>query len=130
MLVHLTSANSKDGESDGTAVTSKQEKLPEAMRISFTADGKTWVYDPGMGDTSAAENGMSSFGLPVAGAMKLSGKNALFSLKEHVDKPVIVRIWMEGTDPACTDELQQADYEIRLRFTGETEEENQSAQSE
>ena len=64
------------------------------------------------------------------GAMKLSGKNALFSLKEHVDKPVVVRIWMEGTDPACTDELQQADYEIRLRFTGETEEENQSAQSE
>ena len=62
--------------------------------------------------------------------MKLSGKNALFSLKEHVDKPVVVRIWMEGTDPACTDELQQADYEIRLRFTGETEEENQSAQSE
>lgn len=130
MLVHLTSANSKDGESDGTAVTSKQEKLPEAMRISFTADGKTWVYNPGMGDTSAAENGLSSFGLPGAGAMKLSGKNALFSLKEHVDKPVVVRIWMEGTDPACTDELQQADYEIRLRFTGETEEENQSAQSE
>ena len=58
MLVHLTSANSKDGESDGTAVTSKQEKLPEAMRISFTADGKTWVYDPGMGDRSAAENGL------------------------------------------------------------------------
>ena len=83
-----------------------------------------------MGDTSAAENGLSSFGLPVAGAMKLSSKNALFSLKEHVDKPVVVRIWMEGTDPACTDELQQADYEIRLRFTGETEEENQSAQSE
>ena len=130
MLVHLTSANSKDGESDGTAVTSKQEKLPEAMRISFTADGKTWVYNPGMGDTSAAENGLSSFGLPGAGAMKLSGKNVLFSLKEHVDKPVVVRIWMEGTDPACTDELQQADYEIRLRFTGETEEENQSAQSE
>ena len=130
MIVHLTSANSKDGASDGTAVTSKQQKLPEAMRISFTADGKTWVYDPGMGDASGKENGLNSFGLPAAGAMKLSDKNALFALKEHVDKPVVVRIWMEGTDPACTDELQQADYEIRLRFTGETEEKNQNAQSE
>lgn len=129
MVVHLTSANSKDGAADGTAVTSKQQSLPEAMRISFTADGTTWVYDPGMGDASGTENGLRSFGLPEPGVMKLTEKNALFSLKQHVDKPVVVRIWMEGTDPACTDELQQADYEIRLRFTGETDEENQSAQN-
>ena len=45
--------------------------------------------------------------------------NAMFSLKEGVDKAVTVHIWMEGTDEACTDELRGSDYSIRLRFTGD-----------
>ena len=44
----------------------------------------------------------------------------LYTLKEGVDKAIKVHIWMEGTDPACTDELKGSDYSIRLRFTGET----------
>ena len=50
--------------------------------------------------------------------MKLSDNNAMFSLKEGVDKAVVVHIWLEGTDPACTDALRASDYAIRLRFTG------------
>ena len=51
--------------------------------------------------------------------MKLTEDNAMFSLKEGTDKEIKVHIWMEGTDPACTDELRGSDYSIRLRFTGE-----------
>ena len=121
MTVHLTSANSSDGTLDGTLISSQNAALPEAMRISFTADGKTWVYDPGMGNTSDSSSGASVFGLPSAETMTTSDDNAMFVLKQGVDKPVLVHIWLEGTDPVCTDELRSSDYEIRLRFTGTDE---------
>ena len=92
------------------------------MRISFTADGQTWIYDQGMGDTRSVANNMITFGLPSAGNMKLNSNNGMFSLKKKVDKPVLVHIWMEGTDLACTDSLKAADYAIRMRFTGESTE--------
>ena len=97
MLVHLTEENSSEDEVDGTAVNSKNPELPQAMRIAFTADGKTTVYDSG------EKRGEDLF---------------LFSLKKEEDKEVQVHIWLEGTDPACTDALRNADYEIRLRFDG------------
>ena len=97
MLVHLTEENSSEDEADGTAVNSKNPELPQAMRIAFTADGKTTVYDPG------ENRGEDLF---------------LFSLKKEEDKEVQVHIWLEGMDPACTDALRNADYEIRLRFDG------------
>ena len=121
MTVHLTSANSGDGTLDGTLISSQNAALPEAMRISFTADGKTWVYDPGMGNTSDSSSGASVFGLPSAETMTTSDDNAMFALKQGVDKPALVHIWLEGTDPVCTDELRSSDYEIRLRFTGTDE---------
>lgn len=97
MLVHLTEENSSVDAADGTAVSSQNAALPEAMRIAFTADGKTMVYDPG------EHHGEDIF---------------LFSLKKEEDKEVQVHIWLEGTDPACTDALRNADYQIRLRFNG------------
>ena len=109
MVVHLTSANSSSGAEDGTLVMSENAALPESMRIAFSADGTIWNYDPGMGSASSTE----------ASTMHINEDNAMFSLKEGVDKAVTVHIWMEGTDEACTDELRGSDYSIRLRFTGD-----------
>ena len=120
MIVHLTSENSGSGAEDGTLVMSPNSALPSSMRISFSADGTNWIYDPGMDATSSQEGNAKTFGLPGADAMKINNDNAMFSLKEGVDKAIKVHIWMEGTDPACTDELKGSDYSIRLRFTGET----------
>lgn len=119
LVIHLTSADSSAGAADGTAVMSENSALPPSMRISFSADGNTWIYDPGMDAGSSRESNAKTFGLPGANAMKINNDNAMFSLKEGVDKAVEVHIWMEGTDPACTDELRGSDYSIRLRFTGE-----------
>ena len=114
--VHLTSENSA-GKTDGTLVSSNtQVALPEAMRISFTADGQTVIFDPGMGAQAVTENGVRTFGLPDAEHMVYTDDNTLFSLRQNVDKPVVVRVWMEGTDPACDNSLQGVDYSIRLRF--------------
>ena len=118
MIVHLTSAESDTGKGDGTMVSSGVAALPQAMRISFTADGQTWVYDPGAGDFLSSSGAVKVFGLASAEDMKVGDNNALFTLKEGEDKPVVVHIWLEGTDPQCTDELKKADYSIRLRFTG------------
>ena len=118
MVVHLTSADSAAGVKDGTAVTSSNSALPQAMRISFTADGFTSVYAPGMEATASHGKSYKVFGLPAAGSMIYNDDNAMFSLRADQDKPVIVRIWLEGTDPACTDELRGADYAITLRFEG------------
>lgn len=120
MVVHLSSDNSYGGE-DGTKISSSVAQLPEAMRISFTVDGKTLVYDPGAGDTGINGGNVRTFGLPPAGRMKYNGDNELFSLKKNEDKAVLVHVWLEGTDEACTDALQEADYAIQLRFVGTDE---------
>lgn len=119
MIVHLTSANSSNETEDGTAIMSWNTNLAQAMRISFSADGWTWIYDAGMGDTSGTSGQTKIFGLPRASVMKLTDDNAMFSLKEGENKEIKVHIWLEGTDPACTDELKATQYSIRLRFMGE-----------
>ena len=116
VVVHLTSENSA-GKADGTLVSSQtRDTLPEAMRISFTADGKTVIFHPGMGNRAASVDGIRTFGLPDAAHMVYTDDNALFTLQQEVDKPVVVRVWLEGTDPACDNSLQGVDYAIRLRF--------------
>lgn len=119
MLLHLTSAGGDNGA--GTKVTSRNAALPEAMRISFTTDGKTFVYDPDMGDAATGTEKRKTFGLPEESKMVPNKNNQMFWLEKNQDKPVIVRIWLEGTDEACTDALRKADYSISLRFVGTDE---------
>lgn len=119
MVVHLTSADGSDG-SGGTRIGSNVPALPSAMRISFTAE-QTSIYDPGLGDATDEVPGGRGFGLPTGGAMTYHQGNALFRLEKEVEKPVVVRVWLEGTDEACTDDLRGADYSIQLRFVGTDE---------
>ena len=118
MIVHLTSA----GE-DGTLVTSSLAMLPSALRLSFTAE-ETSIYDPGRADNWEDSPAGRIFGLPSGDSITYHQGNTLFSLKAGVDKPVILRLWLEGTDEACTDDLRDMDYSIRLRFVGTDEDGN------
>ena len=115
MIVHLTSAGL-----DGTRVQSSIAALPRALRLSFTAE-QTSIYDPGLGDSWHQTNAGKVFGLPGGDSITYHQGNTLFSLKAGVDKPVVLRVWLEGTDEACTDELRDMDYSIRLRFVGTDE---------
>ena len=115
MVVHLTSAGQ-----DGTLVSSSAAALPSAMRLSFTAE-ETSIYDPGLGDSWNDAPAGKVFGLPGGDSVTYHEGNTLFSLKAGVDKPVVLRVWLEGTDEACTDELRDMDYSIRLRFVGTDE---------
>lgn len=122
MVVHLTSAASSTG-GDGTLVTSDNAGLPPALRISFTAE-QTSIYAPGLGDTWTSTPMGRLFGLPESGAMTYHQGNELFRLEKGVDQPVVLRIWLEGTDENCTDALRSADFQIQLRFAGTDEQGN------
>ena len=119
MIVHLTTADS-DAGGDGTLVSSETAGVPDAIRISFTAE-ETSIYDPGMGGGSTQGEAGRTFGLPSGDAITYTDDNALFSLTAYEDKPVILRLWLEGNDEACTDAIRKADYSIRLRFIGTDE---------
>ncbi|MBR3640653.1 MAG: hypothetical protein IKN53_01320, partial [Oscillibacter sp.] len=119
MIGHVTSST-EVGE-DGTLVSSSKPTLPQSMRMSMTADGNTYVYDPGMGNSQTNIGNIKNFGLPNALDMVYTNVNALFSMKKGEDKTVVFHIWMEGTDEACTDELKNSDFSIRLRFEGTDE---------
>lgn len=120
MEVHLTSENSKNGI-DGTLVTSENDSTPLAMRIAFLVDGDCYVFDPGMGGFSEKKSKMTTFGLYSADKMQYNNTNILFHAMENVNVPVTVRIWLEGTDEACSNEIKNSDFEIRLRFEGTDE---------
>ena len=87
--------------------------MASAMRMSFTADGHTWVYDPNGGGSSSGA--ATVFGLDSGAATAASD---MFDLIKDTDKPVTVRIWLEGTDPNCTNMLKGANYSVSMRFEG------------
>ena len=105
----------------GYAITAGLEQIVHYIEnLSFT-EADISVYDPGLGDTSTPIDGGKQFGLPSGGTVTYNDGNALFSLKANEDKPVVVRVWLEGTDPACNDSIRNADFKIWLRFIGTDE---------
>lgn len=70
VVVRLTGEAGSNGEA-GTAFTSNVQGLPEAMRMSFTCDGRTWVYNPNMGATASGSGQMTTFGIVPGGQARL-----------------------------------------------------------
>ncbi|MBQ6756877.1 MAG: hypothetical protein IJP43_08070 [Oscillospiraceae bacterium] len=120
MIVHLTSSDAlqSEGGAAGTLFESSTPGTVEAMRISFTADGVTYIYDPDFGDRAEINGKIKTFGLPSGDNMVYNNNNAMFSLEQETDKPVVVRIWLEGTDEKCVNSLKGSEFSIRLRFEG------------
>ena len=112
LTVRLTGQDGKDGAA-GTRFSSNVEGMAGAMRMSFTADGHTWVYNPDGGSGSGGN--ATVFGL---GSGEADVSSDMFGLTKDTDKPVTVRIWLEGTDPNCTNMLKGADYSVSMRFVG------------
>ncbi len=114
-VVRLTGQSGSNGTA-GTAISSSSSSaLPLAMRMSFTADGQTWVYDPNAAVFATANEAVTTFGLDSGEATEASN---MFNLVAEQDKSVVVRIWLEGTDPNCTNMVKGADYSISMRFEG------------
>lgn len=114
VVVRLTGESGSDGAA-GTQFSSNVDGLPLAMRMSFTCDGQTWVYNPNMTASASQLGSAVQFGLMQGGSNESSN---MFDLDAETDKSTIVRIWLEGTDENCTNMIKGADYSISMRFEG------------
>lgn len=120
MWVHLTTEDKKDSNKPtGTKISSSspapQSEITQAVRIDFqTADDgvKTWEPNKGSQVTS-----LKTFDLP-AGEMQYSDDNNLFHLEKLTPKKVTYRLWMEGEDPQCDNDVQRANLSLRMAFVG------------
>ena len=101
VLLHLTTNNSED-KADGTKIDSvNNQSVRRAMRISYTdPQGHTHIYNPRGGINYS----------------KFSEDTVICELPADTDVPVVVRVWLEGTDPECTNALKGMDYIIQMRF--------------
>ncbi len=122
MWVHLTSNESAQGEDNGTRVstsnTGVQADVVNCVRVSFTDEqaGTTVIYEPNQG---SPVGGQSTFDLPSP--MAYSNSTRLFHLEAMTPKMITVRIWIEGEDPQCDDDVQASNLQVQLNFEGTDE---------
>lgn len=124
MYVHLTSDNTASNKNDGSAVSTTETGVKADVincpRISFEEDGTTRIWEPNQG---AAVAGQSTFDLPKP--MSYTNNTRLFHLDAMKPKKIMVRLWVEGEDPQCDDDVQDAQLTVALCFMG-TDENNEA----
>ncbi len=120
MWVHLTTeTNKEDSDKIGTYVKSSspspQSEITQAVRVDFQTDSdgvKTWEPNKGSQVTR-----LTTFDLP-SGDMVYNDSNNLFHLDKLTPKKVTFRLWMEGEDPQCDNDVQRANLTVRMSFVG------------
>lgn len=125
MEVYLTEENSA-GNTDGTKVTSDtsntttQRKIENSVRISFEPErGNAILYEPNKnGATTLSVLGQGTQNtFTDAKAGESSAK--VFTLTEgSLKQKVTVRIWIEGDDTDCIDDVMNSKFNTKLRFEG------------
>ncbi len=119
MWVHLTTESTEQGSNDGTSVSSSspspQNEVVQCTRVDFTTtDNGTAIYEP---NRAAPVNGQQTFDLP-SGTMSYSDSTRIFHLRELTPTQVTIRVWIDGEDPECDDDVQNAQLSVQLGFVG------------
>lgn len=125
MWVHLTTESTKEGEDDGTRVstdsTGAKADVVNCPRVGFSTENNgSAIYEP---NRQTPVNGQTTFDLP-SGTMRYSDNTRLFHLEEMTPTKVTIRLWIDGEDPQCDDDVQDADLSVQLGFIG-CDEDNQ-----
>ncbi len=119
MWVHLTTESTEQGEDDGTKVTTTstgpQADVVNCTRVDFsTEQDGTAIYEP---NKAAPVNGQVTFDLP-SGEMEYSDSTRIFHLEQLTPTKVTIRLWVDGEDPQCDDDVQDAQLGVQLGFIG------------
>ncbi len=118
MWVHLTTENTKAGNDDGTKVTTKSQApksdVVNCTRVGFETSDSIAIYEP---NKATAVNGQNTFDLP-SGTMRYSNNTRLFHIKQLTPTKCTMRLWIDGEDPQCDDDVQDADLTVQLGFIG------------
>ncbi len=117
--VYLSDKESESGKGDATKITSdkknnaSQANVVKATRVSFEPEGEaTRIYETE--SRPYASNQTNAFS-------NISGQtdtNKICTLKASTPKQVTIRVWIEGEDPLCIDNIQSSAFSIQLMFEG------------
>ena len=119
MWVHLTTEGTETTVDDGTKVTTTstwpQADVVNCTRVDFSTDRNgTAIYEPNKGTPVSNQ---TTFDLPT-GTMVYSDNTRLFHLEQLTPTKVTIRIWIDGEDPQCDDDVQDAQLGVQLSFIG------------
>lgn len=119
MWVHLTTESADDNEDSGTKVTTTstgpKADVVNCARVDFSTERNgTAIYEPNRG---TPVNGQSTFDLP-SGTMQYSNNTRLFHLEQLTPTKATIRIWIDGEDPECDDDVQDSQLGVQLSFVG------------
>lgn len=118
MWVHLTTESSDLEGDKGTTVSSDspapRSDVTQCTRVGFTTDSNgTAVYEP---NKAGSINSLATF--DISRPMTYSDSSRLFHLDQMTPKKVTVKLWVDGEDPQCDDDVQEADLRVALSFVG------------
>lgn len=119
MWVHLTTESTDAGLDNGTRVstesTGPKADVVNCARVNFDAGvGGMATYEP---NKESQITGLPTFDLP-SGTMVYSDNTRLFHLNAMEPTKVTIRLWIEGEDPQCDDDVQDAHLSVQLGFIG------------
>lgn len=116
MWVHLSGdkvqVEGKDATTSCTTTeTGVKADVIRAVRVSYEDSGSAAIWEPNKGNPV---NGQTTFDVSTS----YSNATRLFHLDKLTPKQITFRIWAEGNDPECDDDVQEANLTITMLFAG------------
>jgi len=119
MYVHLSGQTVQvEGQDATTACTTTETgakaDIINAVRMSFEDNGSAAIWEPHKGSAVA---GQTTFDV----GQSFSSDSRLFHLDTLTPKQITFRIWAEGEDPECDNDVQSANVTFQMLFGGADE---------
>ena len=116
MWVHLSGQTVQVVDHQATTKISTKETgakadIVRAMRVSYEDSGSAAIWEPNKGTAVA---GQTTFDV----SQSFSNDTRLFHLDKLSPKQITFRIWLEGEDPECDNDVQDANVTIEMLFGG------------
>lgn len=119
MWVHLSgqTVQVEDHQATTSATTTDtglKADIVRAIRVSYEDSGSAAIWEPNKG---SAVNGQNTFDVSTS----FSNDTRIFHLDKLSPKQITFRIWAEGNDPECDNDVQDANLTINMLFGGTDE---------
>lgn len=119
MYVHLSGQTVQvEGENATSTVTTTdtgaKADIVRAVRISYEDNGTAAIWEPNRG---TPVNGQTTFDV----SQSFSSDSRLFHLDTLTPKQITFRIWAEGNDPECDNDVQDSNLTVQMLFGGADE---------
>ena len=119
MWVHLSGQTVEvEGKNATTACTTTETgakaDVTKAVRVSYEDSGSAAIWEPNKG---TPVNGQTTFDV----SQSFGNDPRLFHLDKLSPKQITFRIWAEGNDPECDNDVQDANVTFEMLFGGTDE---------